>query len=162
VKRALLVLAPLVIGALFLSGCGVKTTHKSMAAAPVQGGTGWKPSTPIKVKKGDKVVIKVGNETKVTHGFSIDAFGVKQTAVAGGAPSLEALHGGGQEDVVPLPCCPVVVGEDGQAHGHRVPLLDQVADEHQVAQRLGHLLPAEAHHALMHPVAHEGAAGRRL
>jgi len=83
VKRALLVLAPLVIGALFLSGCGVKTTHKSVAAAPVQGGTGWKPSTPIRVKKGDKVVIKVGNETKVTHGFSIDAFGVKQTVDVG-------------------------------------------------------------------------------
>ena len=81
-KRALLVLAPLVIGALFVSGCGVKTTHKSVAAAPVQGGTGWKPSTPIKVKKGDKVVIKVGNETKVTHGFSIDAFAIKQTVGA--------------------------------------------------------------------------------
>src|SRR5437868_11708873 len=82
-RRALLLVAPLLAGSLFLSGCGVKTTHKSMAAAPVQGGTGWKPSTPIKVKKGDKVVIKVGNETKVTHGFSIDAFGVKQTVDAG-------------------------------------------------------------------------------
>ena len=82
-KRAVLVLAPLVVGALFFSGCGVKTTHKSVAAAPVQGGTGWKPSTPIKVKRGDKVVIKVGNQTKVTHGFSIDAFGVKQTVDPG-------------------------------------------------------------------------------
>ena len=82
-KRAVLVLAPVLAGALLLSGCGVRTTHKSVAAAPVSGGTGWKPSTPIKVKKGDKVVIKVGNETKVTHGFSIDAFGVKQTVDAG-------------------------------------------------------------------------------
>ena len=64
---------------LVAAGCGVRTTHKSVSAAPVQGGTGWKPSTPIKVSKGDKVVIKVGNETKVTHGFSIDAFGIKQT-----------------------------------------------------------------------------------
>ena len=82
-KRALLAVVPLVVGALLLSGCGVKTTHKSVSAAPVTGGTGWKPSTPIKVKKGDKVVIKVGNQTKVTHGFSIDAFGVKQTVDAG-------------------------------------------------------------------------------
>ena len=82
-KRAVLVLAPLLSAALVLPACGVKTTHKTVAAAPVQGGTGWKPSTPIKVKKGDKVVIKVGNDTKVTHGFSIDAFGVKQTVDPG-------------------------------------------------------------------------------
>lgn len=78
-KRALPLLAPVLAGALLLSGCGVKTTHKALAAAPVSGGTGWKPSTAIRVKEGDKVVIKVGNDTKVTHGFSIDAFAVKQT-----------------------------------------------------------------------------------
>jgi nitrosocyanin len=78
-----LVVAPLLAASLFLSACGVKTTHKSIAAAPVQGGTGWKPATPIKVKEGRKVVIKVGNDTKVTHGFSIDAFGVKQTVDPG-------------------------------------------------------------------------------
>src|SRR3954447_13834305 len=82
-KRALFLLAPPLVAGLLISGCGVKTTHKAVAAAPVPGGTGWKPSTPIKVKKGDKVVIKVGNETKVTHGFSIDAFRVKQTVDAG-------------------------------------------------------------------------------
>ena len=82
-KRALPLLAPLLAAALFFSGCGVKTTHKSVAAAPVAGGTGWKPSTPIRVKQGDKVVIKVGNDTKVTHGFSIDAFRVKQTVDPG-------------------------------------------------------------------------------
>src|SRR3954452_17740611 len=82
-KRALFLLAPPLVAGLLISGCGVKTTHKAVAAAPVPGGTGWKPNTPIKVKKGDKVVIKVGNDTKVTHGFSIDAFGVKQTVDAG-------------------------------------------------------------------------------
>jgi nitrosocyanin len=81
VKRAFVVLVAttMLVGA----ACGVRTTHKSVTAAPVQGGTGWKPSTPITVKKGDKVVIRVGNETKVTHGFSIDAFGVRQTVDPG-------------------------------------------------------------------------------
>ena len=88
-KRAFPLLAPLLVAALLLSGCGVKTTHKAVAAAPVPGGTGWKPSTPVKVKKGDKVFIKVGNATKVTHGFSIDAFGVKQTVDSGKTISVK-------------------------------------------------------------------------
>jgi plastocyanin len=84
VTRARLLLLPAVLAsALLFAGCGVKTTHKVVSAAPVAGGTGWKPSTPIRVKEGRKVVIKVGNATKVTHGFSIDAFGVKQTVDAG-------------------------------------------------------------------------------
>src|SRR3954466_1724085 len=83
-KRALFsLLVPVSALALVATGCGVHTTHKSVSAAPVEGGTGWKPSAPIKVTKGDKVVIKVGNDTKVTHGFSIDAFGVKQTVDPG-------------------------------------------------------------------------------
>jgi nitrosocyanin len=89
VKRALLFLAPLLAAALLFSGCGVKTTHKGVSAAPVAGGTGWKPSNPIKVKEGRKVVIKVGNLTKVTHGFSIDAFGVKQTVDPGKTISVK-------------------------------------------------------------------------
>ena len=88
-KRALLVVASVVAAAVLLVGCGVKTTHKSVSAAPVTGGTGWKPSTPIKVKEGDKVVVKVGNQTKVTHGFSIDAFGIKQTVDAGKTISVK-------------------------------------------------------------------------
>lgn len=82
-KRALLVLAPLLAAFLLFAGCGVKTTHKAVSAAPVEGATGWKPSTPLRVKEGDKVVIKVGNDTKLPHGFSIDAFGVKQTVDPG-------------------------------------------------------------------------------
>src|SRR3954453_789671 len=65
------------------AGCGVKTTHKSVAAARVQGGMGWKPSTPMRGKEGRKDVIQVGNDPKVTHGFSIEAFGVKQTVDPG-------------------------------------------------------------------------------
>lgn len=83
-KRALFSLLVPVLGlALVATGCGVHTTHESVSAAPVEGGTGWKPSTPIRVDKGDKVVIKVGNETKLVHGFSIDAFGIKQTVDPG-------------------------------------------------------------------------------
>ena len=82
-KRALLLLVPLLVSGFALPGCGVKTTHKVIAAAPVTGGTGWKPTRPIRVKEGRKLVIKVGNATKVTHGFSIDAFGVKQTVDPG-------------------------------------------------------------------------------
>jgi nitrosocyanin len=82
-RRALFVLVPLLASAFLFSGCGVKTTHKGVSAAPVAGGTGWKPSNPIRVKEGRKVEIKVGNLTKVTHGFSIDAFGVKQTVDPG-------------------------------------------------------------------------------
>ena len=81
-KRALLVLAPLLIAALVFPACGVRTTHKSVSAARVSGGTGF-VGGPIRVKNGDKVVIKVGNLTDRTHGFAIDAFGVKQTVDPG-------------------------------------------------------------------------------
>jgi nitrosocyanin len=81
-KRAVLVLVPLLAGSLALGGCGVKTTHKSVSAARVTGGTGF-TGGPVKVKKGDKVEIKVSNLTDRTHGFAIDAFGVKQTVDPG-------------------------------------------------------------------------------
>src|SRR5438552_5125598 len=53
-------------------------------------------------RPGDVEVVVEGGPYLVDRGL----------AFARGAPPLEALHGGGQEDVVPLPCCPVVVGED--------------------------------------------------
>jgi nitrosocyanin len=83
VKRAFLFMVPLLAAGLLFAGCGVRTTHKTIAAAHVDGGNGWKPSTPLRVREGDKVVIKVGNTTQETHGFSIDAFGVKQTVDPG-------------------------------------------------------------------------------
>ncbi|MBV8162111.1 MAG: cupredoxin domain-containing protein [Acidimicrobiia bacterium] len=81
-KRAFLVLTPLLVVALLLAGCGVKTTHKVVSAAAVPGGTGFSGG-PIRVKKGDKVVITVGNRTERTHGFAIDAFGIKDTVDPG-------------------------------------------------------------------------------
>ncbi len=74
---------PLLAAGLFFTGCGVRTNHKVIAAAHVNGGNGWKPSASLRVKEGEKVVIHVGNETSETHGFSIDAFGVKQTVDPG-------------------------------------------------------------------------------
>ena len=88
-KRAVFVVAPLLSAALVLPACGVKTTHKGVAAAAVAGGNGWRPSRPIRVKEGRKVVIKVGNQTKETHGFSIDAFHVKQTVDPGKTISVK-------------------------------------------------------------------------
>ena len=81
-RPKLLVLAPLLAGALFFTGCGVKTTHKAVADAAVTGGTAI-TGGPIRVKKGDKVVVRVSNLTARTHGFAIDAFGVKQTVDTG-------------------------------------------------------------------------------
>jgi plastocyanin len=81
-RRAVLLLAPLLAAALFFSGCGVRTTHKAVSAAPVSGGTGF-TGGPVRVKEGDNVVIKVGNLTVRQHGFAIDAFGVKKTVDPG-------------------------------------------------------------------------------
>ncbi len=81
-RRALVVVAPLLAGALLFTACGVKTTHKSLTNQVVTGGTAI-TGGPVRVKKGDKVVIRVGNLTSRTHGFAIDAFGVKQTVDAG-------------------------------------------------------------------------------
>jgi nitrosocyanin len=80
-KRTLL-LAVVVAVVLVAVACGVRTTHKHISAAKVGAETGWKGG-PVHVKKGDKVVIEVGNTTTKTHGFSIDAFGIKQTVDPG-------------------------------------------------------------------------------
>src|SRR5947209_7415404 len=68
--------------ALLAASCGVRTAHKSVSAAAQGTATGWK-GAPIRVKKGDKVVITVGNTTARTHGFSIDAFRIKTTVDPG-------------------------------------------------------------------------------
>ena len=79
-RRALLLL--IVVIGLVAAGCGVRKVHRSIAAAAVPGGTGWKGG-PIHVRKGDKVVITVGNTTPREHGFSIGAFGIKDTVQPG-------------------------------------------------------------------------------
>ena len=66
----------------------------------------------------------------------------------GRAPVLQARLGGVQALVGPVPVVAVAVREDGQADGHRVDaLLAQAGDEHEVAERLAHLVPVEADHA---------------
>jgi heme/copper-type cytochrome/quinol oxidase subunit 2 len=81
-RRASSLVAPVLAGALLFAGCGVKTTHKSLTNQVVGGGTAI-TGGPIRVKKGDKVVVRVGNLTNRTHGFAIDAFSVKQTVDPG-------------------------------------------------------------------------------
>ena len=46
--------------------------------------------------------------------------------------------------------------------GRRVAHLQELVDEHEVAERLRHLLASKAHHAHVHPVAHKARARRRL
>jgi heme/copper-type cytochrome/quinol oxidase subunit 2 len=81
VRRALLLLLVAVI-AVVVAACGVRKVQRSISAAKVGTATGWKGG-PIHVRKGDKVVIRVGNLTDKEHGFSIDAFGVKDTVKPG-------------------------------------------------------------------------------
>ena len=63
---------------------------------------------------------------------------------------------------MPRPRCAVRVVEDRQPDRHRVPVLDQVADEHQVAERLRHLGAVQLHHRRVEPVAYEALAGGPL
>jgi len=79
-----------------------------------------------------------------------------------GLPGRQPGPGLGHQGPVPLPLRAVVVGHHGQADGPGVLDLAQLADEDQVAQRLGHLLAVHADHGLVHPVAHEGLTGGRL
>ena len=56
--------------------------HRSITAAKVGTATGWKGG-PVHVRKGDKAVLVVRNNTDKVHGFSIDALHVKQTVKPG-------------------------------------------------------------------------------
>ena len=79
VRRALLLLVSIaVLGA----ACGVRTVHRSVTAAKVGTATGWKGG-PVHVRKGDKAVLVVRNTTDKVHGFSIDAFHIKDTVKPG-------------------------------------------------------------------------------
>jgi heme/copper-type cytochrome/quinol oxidase subunit 2 len=62
-----------------LAGCGGKTDHLSVDDGPVTGGNGMTPAKLV-AHKGHTVQIKVTNTAKdKAHGFSIDAFGIKET-----------------------------------------------------------------------------------
>ena len=65
----------------------------------------------------------------------------------GGAPAVQPGLGVAEDGVGPLPVGAVVVREQGHPDGHGVrPVRHQAAHEHQVPQRLGHLLAVVADH----------------
>ena len=66
--------------ATLLAGCGDEKTDRLKADdGPIEGGNGITPAK-LTAKEGDKVEIKVTNTAKdKQHGFSIDAFNVKET-----------------------------------------------------------------------------------
>ena len=81
--RAAAFLLPALVG-LVAAGCGNDTTsRRTISAAPVQGGTGYRP-TSISVHNGDKVDLRVGNDTAVPHGFDIDGLGLKSWVIEPG------------------------------------------------------------------------------
>jgi plastocyanin len=81
--RAAGFLLPALVG-LVAVGCGNDTTsRRTISAAPVQGGTGFDP-TSISVHNGDRVDLRVGNETTVVHGFDIDGYGLKSWEISPG------------------------------------------------------------------------------
>ena len=81
--RAATFLLPALVG-LVAAGCGNDTTsRRTISAAPVQGGTGYRP-TSISVHNGDKVDLRVGNNTSTAHGFDIDGFGLKSWVIEPG------------------------------------------------------------------------------
>ncbi len=81
--RAAALLLPAVLG-LILAGCGNdSTSRRAIAAAPVQGGTGFDPAE-ISVHNGDRVDLRVSNRTGVAHGFDIDGYGLKSWVIEPG------------------------------------------------------------------------------
>ena len=81
--RAAALLLPAVI-ALVAAGCGNDSTSRhTISAAPVQGGTGFSP-TSISVHNGDRVDLRVGNNTSTAHGFDIDGYGLKSWVIEPG------------------------------------------------------------------------------
>ncbi len=81
--RAAAILLPAVLG-LVAAGCGNETTsRRAIAAARVEGGTGFDP-TEISVHNGDRVDLRVSNRTSVPHGFDIDGYGLKSWVIEPG------------------------------------------------------------------------------
>ncbi len=76
-------LLPFVGLALVLSGCGGHATlTRSIDAVQTSAGAAFDPLT-ITVHKDDNVVLNVGNTTAVTHGFSIEGYGIHDTVDPG-------------------------------------------------------------------------------
>jgi plastocyanin len=82
-RKIAVVLVAALFAALVLAGCAKSPVHRSISAVFVAPGpAGFAPAT-VKVKKGEKVQLTVTNKHDRTHGFSIDAFSVKQTVDPG-------------------------------------------------------------------------------
>jgi nitrosocyanin len=80
--RRLFVAAP-AAAALLLTGCGGHAdVVRSIDAAAVSGGAGFSPDK-LTVHKDDNVTLDVGNTTAVTHGFSIEGYGIHDQVVPG-------------------------------------------------------------------------------
>ena len=81
--RAAAFVLPAVMG-LIAAGCGNDSTSRhTISAAPVPGGTGFNP-TSISVHNGDRVDLRVGNDTATAHGFDIDGYGLKSWVIEPG------------------------------------------------------------------------------
>jgi nitrosocyanin len=76
VKRAIVLTVAAVLSGLLLAACGnEKTEHFRINAAVVNGAPGFSVGT-ITATDGDKVEIRVDNDTEKDHGFSIDAYNI--------------------------------------------------------------------------------------
>jgi nitrosocyanin len=71
-----------VVPVLVVAGCSKSPEERRVAAAVVGGRPGFTPKT-VKVDKGDKVELEVGNSTDRPHGFSIDAHNLSRTVDPG-------------------------------------------------------------------------------
>ena len=84
-------------------------------------------------------------------------------AAARRSPPLETVLRLLENGVRPVPRPTVALGEQRQADGGRiVTFFEKLMDEDEVAERLRHLLAAEAHHPHVHPMADEHRSGRSL
>jgi len=81
--RAALSTSLAAVVAVGLSACG-GTQHvvRKIDAAKVGDGAGFAPAT-ITVDKRNRVVLRVGNTTDKTHGFSIEGYGIKKEVQPG-------------------------------------------------------------------------------
>ena len=81
--RAAAFLLPPLVG-LVAAGCGNDfTVRRTISAAPVEGGTGYRP-TSISVHNGDRIDLRVRNDTAVVHGFDVDGFGLRSWVISPG------------------------------------------------------------------------------
>jgi nitrosocyanin len=64
------------------AACSESPVDRRISAAVVNGRPGFTPAV-VRVEKGDKVELRVGDRTDKTHGFTIAGYGVARTVGAG-------------------------------------------------------------------------------